>query len=458
MFDSVDAVKEFIRHPSVSTDSNFKEGMHGARTFISELLSSAGLEVEVFETPKHPIVLATRNGDESWPHVLIYGHYDVQPADPLNLWQSPPYEPEIRDSRLYGRGAADNKGPMMVHIAGCAKLLEQYPDLPLRVTFLIEGEEEIGSPSFADFLEAQKERLKADFVLLSDTSSRSEDAISITTGLRGIFCLDVKLTGPNSDLHSGLYGGAVVNPIAALFDLCASLHDKDGFVNIPGFYDDVILPEEWERDEVARLNITDDYLKKFLNVDALMYQKGYTPVEATRFLPTLEFNGVGGGYQGEGSKTIIPSEAFAKLSCRLVPNQSVEKICNQLYKTLQERCPAGVKLEIVPEHSGPAYGVVPPDRPNTPADQPEALAKAFRAMDSAILDVFGSKPCYTREGGSVPIIGDLKRVLNVDSLMLGMFTDKSNLHAPNESIDLEMFRKGIEVSYRTLAAVAGVDA
>jgi acetylornithine deacetylase/succinyl-diaminopimelate desuccinylase-like protein len=458
MFNPVEAVEQFIKHPSVSTDSSFKEGMSGARDHIAGLLKGIGLKVEIAETPLHPVVLARREGPKEWPHVMIYGHYDVQPADPIELWKTPPFEPTIKDGRLYGRGSADNKGPMMVNIAGFAKLLEKYPDLPMRVTFLIEGEEEIGSPSFNGFIEKYKDLLDVDFILLSDTSSKSEDEIMITTGLRGVACMDVKLIGPNSDLHSGMYGGAVVNPIMALAKLCATLHDEDGKVNIPGFYDDVQFPEAWEREELERMDDGEESLKEFLGVPALFKHKGYTAGECIRFLPTLEYNGIGGGYQGEGSKTIVPSEAFVKISCRVVPDQDPYAILELVSKILRERCPEGVTMEIEIGHSGGAYCVTPPDRSNTPADQNPVLADAFRAMDAAIKDVYGNPACYSREGGSVPIIGDLKRILGADSLMLGMFTPKSKLHAPNESLDIEMFEKGIEVSYRTLASVAKVEA
>lgn len=415
-----------------------------------------GLEVEIIETPLHPAVLATRSGPEEWPHVIIYGHYDVQPPDPLDLWETPPFEPVVRNGRLYGRGAADNKGPMMVHIAAVARLLEENPNLPLRITFLIEGEEEIGSPSFAKILEKYHDRLKGDFVLMSDTLSPSPEQIAITTGLRGIVALELEVSGPKSDLHSGIHGGAVYNPVQALTEICSSLHDRDGKVTVPGFYDDVITPETWEREEVAKLNNDPGTYADSVGVPAPFTIEGLTPFEATRFMPTLEFNGIGGGYQGEGEKTIIPSRAFAKISCRLVANQEPEKILNQVIAAIKDRCPEQVRLNIKKGHAGPPYQVVPPDRPNTPAQQNPHLANAFRTAESAAGEIFGNPPLFLREGGSVPIIGDLKSVLGLDSLMLGMFTPQDNLHAPNESFDLEMFQKGIHVSEAVLRKVAGV--
>ena len=456
MFDPLEALKTYIEYPSVSTDSAFKDGMEGARAHICGLLAGMGMEVESIETPLHPIVLASRKPNPDWPHVVIYGHYDVQPADPLNLWTSPAFAARERNGRLYGRGAADNKGPQLVHIAAAARLLEKYPELPLNLTFLIEGEEEIGSPSFEGFLEQYRERLQGDFVLLSDTLSPSTDQIAITTGLRGIVAIEVELTGPKMDLHSGIHGGAVINPLQVLSEVCASLHREDGLVNIPGFYDNMRPVEDWEREELKRLKRTDEEYMEFLGVDALYKQAMVTPVEATRFAPTLEFNGMGGGYQGEGTKTVIPSKAFAKMSCRLVPDMDADVIQNLVVNAIKERLPKGITAKFTFEHAGVPYVVVPPHRPNTPADQPPALATAFDAADKSIGEVFGNPALYLREGGSVPIIADLKRVCGLDSLMIGMFTPEDNLHAPDESMDILMFQRGIDVSEQILAAVAGV--
>jgi len=318
MFDPVEKLKEFIRFPSVSTDSNHKEGMRGAREFVAGILKGMGLEVEIVPTVLHPIILAERRGEPSWPHVIIYGHYDVQPADPLNLWTSPAFEPTIRGNRIYGRGAADNKGPLLCNIAAVARLLERHPKLPLKITFLIEGEEEMGSPSFPAFLQAHKDRLKkADFVYLSDTALPNENQVVLTCGLRGLALFDLHVTGPKNDLHSGLHGGVLRNPIQALAELCATLHHPDGRVNVPGFYDDVLEVQPWERDELRKLGANEKDYAAFLGIDSFYTPSGYSPFEAIRFLPTLEFNGIGGGYQGEGTKTVIPSKAFAKISCRL---------------------------------------------------------------------------------------------------------------------------------------------
>lgn len=456
MFDPVEAVKELVRFPSISTDSSSEEGMEGVRQSLGALLAGLGFEVEMVETPLHPVLMATRGGDSDWPHVIIYGHYDVQPADPLELWSSPPFEPEVRDGYLFGRGTADNKGSLMVHVAAVGRLLEKNPDAPIRITFLIEGEEEIGSPSFEGFLERYKDRLEGDFVLLSDTQSPSPEEVTITTGLRGIVCLDVEITGPKMDLHSGVHGGVVMNPIQALCGLCHSLFTPDGRINLPGFYDDVLPVFDWERDELERLGLAEEEYADFLGVDKFHSPEDSSPFAALRFHPSLEFNGIGGGYQGEGSKTVIPSKAFVKISCRLVPDQNPLKIQEILTEALKERCPTEVSLKIIPGHCGAPYLVVPPGKPNTPADQSPVLARAFSAADHAIMNVFGSSPYYLREGGSIPIIADLKRMAGLDSLMLGMCTQESNLHAPNENLHLGMFHKGISVSEKILSAIAGL--
>ncbi len=456
MFDPVEKLKEFIRHPSVSADPACKAGMKGAQDFVGGLLTSIGFSVEVVKTDLHPIILATRGANPTWPHVIIYGLYDVQPADPLNLWKSPAFEPEIRGDRLYGRGSADNKGPLMTHISAVARLLERRPDLPLRITFMIEGEEEMGSPSFPKFLATHSDRLKqGDFVFLSDTGIPTPDQIVITCGLRGLVLCDVIVTGPKSDLHSGLHGGVLRNPIQAVTELCASLHTPDGRVAINGFYDDVMPVEEWEREQIRKLGTDLGKYREFLGIPAFHTPPGFTPFEATRVLPTLEFNGIGGGYQGEGTKTVIPSKAFVKISCRLVANQKPAKIRALLYEAIRERMPKDVTCEIIDQHEGTPYVVVPPDRSNTPKKQSPMLAKAFRAADRAIAEVFGKPPLYLREGGSVPIIADIKRVTGLDSVMMGLFLPEDNLHAPNESFNLNVMERGIRASEKILEAIAG---
>ena len=455
MFDPVEKLKEHLRHASVSTDSAFKEGMDGSRAFLANLFTEMGLSVEIVDTELHPIVLARREGDSSWPHVVIYGHYDVQPADPLELWESDPFDPVERNGRLYARGAADNKGPQMAHIAAVAELLEENPELPLRITFLMEGEEEIGSPSLLPFLEARREELsEADLVLLSDTLSPSEDQLVVTVGLRGIVALEVEFEGPKSDLHSGLHGGAVYNPLQALFEVGASLHDEENRVTVPGFYDDVSGVEDWEREQLKALGSDEEAYKQFLGVDAFHAHPGYSPFEAIRYMPTLEFNGMGGGYQGEGSKTIVPSKAMAKITCRLVGNQDPFKVGALVKQAILDRAPAGIKATVELGHEGTPYLVVPPGRPNTPSDQPKRLARAFEATEKAIAENFSKPALFLREGGSIPIIADIKRVLGLDSVMVGLFLPEDNLHAPNESLNLSVFKKGIQVSKSVLKSLA----
>lgn len=456
MFDPVEKLKEYVRHASVSADAKFKEGMSGARDFIAGLFREMGLSVDIVPTPLHPVVLAHRPGSAEWPHVIIYGHYDVQPPDPLSLWKTAPFEATVRDGRIYGRGTADNKGPLMAHVAAVGQLLESHRDLPLRITFVVEGEEEIGSRNFNGFLDQNKERLRGDFVFMSDTGISTPDQMVVTVGLRGLVAFEIELTGPKSDLHSGMYGGAILNPLQALAELCASLHTPDGRVNVPGFYDEVVEPEPWERSELKALGLSESEFASLLGVRRFHVPPGYTPFEAIRFLPTLEFNGFTGGYQGEGSKTIVPSRASAKVTCRLVTRQTPEKVRDAVFRALRERCPKGVDLAIHEEHGSHPYVVVPPGRSNTPKDQSPVLARGFEALDAAVTAVWGKRPLYLREGGSVGLIADLKKVLGLDAVMMGLFLPQDNLHAPNESFDLSVMKKGIETSRRTLAGVAGV--
>lgn len=454
MFDPIEKLKEYVRHASVSADPQFKSGMLGAQLFVSGLLKEIGFSVEVVPTHLHPVIVAKHGDNPAWPHVIIYGHYDVQPPDPLEMWKTNPFEPVIKGERIYGRGTADNKGPLMAHIAAVASLLEENPKLPLRITFVIEGEEEIGSKNFKTFLLANKEKLRGDFVFLSDTGIPNPEQMVVTVGLRGLLAFEVELTGPKSDLHSGMHGGVLMNPLQALAELCASLHTPDGRVNIPGFYDAVIEPEQWEREQLAALGLKQDDYAAFLGIKEFHTPPGYTPFEAIRFLPTLEFNGFSGGYQGEGTKTVIPSKAKAKITCRLVPGQTPGNIRERVFAAIRARCPRGVSMTITEQHHASPYVAIPPDRSNTPKNQSPVLAKAFRALDKAVTETWGRPPLYLREGGSVGLIADLKEVLGIDAVMPGLFLPEDNLHAPNESFHLGVMKKGIEMSRRTLAELA----
>jgi len=443
--DIVSVLKEYAKFPGISADPAYADGIKKTYEFLANLLKKAGTEPEIVATSGNPVVVGRFNAKHSdLPHIVVYGHYDVQPVDPLELWETPPFEPTIRDGKIFGRGTADNRGPHTVSIVAFANLLARRPDLPLRVTFVFEGEEEIGSTHFGEFLNACKNELKTgDFVLLSDTSSPDADNVAITIGLRGMVGFQLDLEGPNSDLHSGLHGGAVVNPLQALAEICASLHNADGSVNVPGFYDNIEPPAQWEREAFARFPQNEDDYKKFLGVDALYRQPGFSPLECARFAPTLEFNGIGGGYQGTGAKTIVPASAFAKISCRLVPGQNPADILEKVSATILSRVPAGVRAKITPMQSNPAYFVCPPHRPNTPKEMNPALAAAFDAAEKIITEKFGNPPIYAREGGSIGIIEDFKKLTGMDSLMIGFFTADSKIHAPNESADIAMLEKGV---------------
>jgi acetylornithine deacetylase/succinyl-diaminopimelate desuccinylase-like protein len=454
MFDPVEMLKEYVRHGSVSADPQFKTGMAGAQQFLTGLFKGIGFAVELVPTALHPVLVAKRGDNPAWPHVIIYGHYDVQPPDPLDQWKTPPFEATIKGERIYGRGTADNKGPLLVHITAVARLLEKNPNLPLRLTFVVEGEEEIGSRNFKSFLKANKDKLRGDFVYMSDNGILSPDQMIVTVGLRGMQAFEIELTGPNSDLHSGMHGGVLMNPLQALAELCASLHTPDGRVNIPGFYDAVIEPQPWEREQLAKAGLKEKEYAAFLGIKVFHAPPGYTPFEAIRFLPTLEFNGFSGGYQGEGTKTVIPSKARVKITCRLVPNQTPANIKNVVFDAIRARCPKGVTMTIKEQHGSSPYIVIPPDRSNTPKDQSPALARCFRAVDKAATEVFGKPPIYLREGGSVGLLADLKEVLGLDAVMMGLFLPEDNLHAPNESFHLGVMKRGIETSERVLAELA----
>jgi len=455
--DPLETLKAYTKFPSVSTDSNYAEGMQGAREFAAGLLKGLGFSVEEVATELHPILYAERIVNPDWPHVVLYGHYDVQPADPLDLWTSPPFEPEVRDGRIYGRGTADNKGPTVVHMTALARVLEAYPELPLNLTYVIEGEEEIGSPSMDQFFETHGERLsRADFLLVSDTGSPNAGQIVVTTAIRGLVDLEIKLKGARVDLHSGIHGGAVYNPLQALSEICASLHNPDGSVNVPGFYDDVLPISDWEREELSRYPETEESYQDLLGVPGFFAAGGLRPLEAVRFGPTLEFNGLGGGYQGQGSKTVIPSQAFAKITCRLVANQDPLKVQDAVVAAIRARCPDAVDLDIRIGGRGEPYMVVPPGRPNARVDQPVSMVRAFKSAETSIEQAFGKPPIFLREGGSIPVIADFKNRSGLDSLMIGLFTPLDNLHAPDESFDLSIMENAISAFEQILKDIAGV--
>ena len=427
----LDELFELLRLPSVSADPKYKNDVLKTADFVAEKLKAAGADkVEVCPTAGHPIVYGEKITDPSKPTVLVYGHYDVQPADPLELWKTPPFEPTIRDEKIYARGACDDKGQVYMHIKAFELMMNQGI-LPCNIRFMIEGEEEVGSSNLGIYLKENKERLKADVVLISDTSMISLEHPSLETGLRGLSYVAVEVTGPNRDLHSGVYGGAVANPATILCQLIASLHDQNNHITIPGFYEDVQALSEKEREELNKAPYNEEEYKKDLGVEELWGEKGYTTVERTGIRPTLEVNGMWSGYTGEGAKTVLPSKAHAKISMRLVPNQRSDKITNLYRQHLDKIAPAYIKVKVTPHHGGEP--VV------TPTD-----SIAYKAAQKAIREAFGKEPIPTRGGGSIPIVALFEKELGIKTVLMGFGLDSDNLHSPNEKFDIANFYKGIE--------------
>lgn len=439
----LDELFELLRYPSVSADPKYKDDVGRTAEFVAQKLRDAGAEnVEVCPTAGHPIVYGEKLIDPSRPTVLVYGHYDVQPPDPLELWETPPFEPTVRDGKIFARGACDDKGQFYMHVKAF-ELMEATGTLACNIKFMIEGEEEVGSDNLGSFVKANKERLAADVVLISDTAMISLDTPSLETGLRGLSYLEVEVTGPNRDLHSGVYGGAVANPATILAKMIASLHDDDNRIAIPGFYDDVVELTETERKALNEAPFDEVEYKKDLGIGALWGEKGYTTIERTGTRPTLEVNGIWGGYIGEGAKTVLPSKAYAKISMRLVPNQDSHKITQLFAKHFEDIAPDYVKVKVTPHHGGePAV---------TPTD-----SKAYRAAEKAIEEAFGKKPIPTRGGGSIPIVSLFEKELGLKTVLMGFGLDSDNLHSPNEKYDIANYLKGIEtipLFYKYLAAL-----
>jgi acetylornithine deacetylase/succinyl-diaminopimelate desuccinylase-like protein len=422
---------ELLRIPSVSADSKYKADVARCADAVKQHLLAAGCDVaEVCPTKGHPIVYGEKIIDPALPTVLVYGHYDVQPADPLELWHSGPFEPVIKDGRIYARGACDDKGQMFMHIKAF-EVMNKTNTLACNVKMMIEGEEEVGSNNLGAFLEANVDKLKADIVLVSDTSMISMEHPSIETGLRGLAYMEVEVTGPNRDLHSGVYGGAVANPINQLCKMIASLHDEQNRITIPGFYDKVLDLKPSERDDLNKAPFDLEEYKKELAVDEVWGEKGYTTVERTGTRPTLDVNGIWGGYIGEGAKTVLPSKAYAKISMRLVPNQISSEISNLFAEHFRSIAPPGVTVKVTAHHGGEP--VV------TPTDSP-----AYKAAAKAIMETFGKAPIPTRGGGSIPIIALFERILGLKTVLLGFGLDNDNIHSPNEKYDVFNYFKGIE--------------
>lgn len=427
----LDELLELLRIPSVSADSSFKGDVRKAAEFVKDKLQAAGLDnAQLYETPGHPIVYAEKFVDARKPTVLVYGHYDVQPADPYELWHTPPFEPTIRNERIYARGACDDKGQFYMHIKAIEAMVAT-DGLPCNVKVMIEGEEEVGSDHLGTFVAAHREMLKADVILVSDTSIISNETPSLETGLRGLSYVEVQVTGANRDLHSGVYGGGVANPINVLCDMIASLHDENGQITIPGFYTNVADLSEAERAELAKAPFELDEYKRDLGINDVMGEAGYSTNERTSIRPTLDVNGIWGGYTGEGAKTVLPSKASAKISMRLVPNQTPDEITELFTKHFTSIAPAGVTVTVAPHHGGMPYV--------TPVDSIE-----FEAASKAFEDAWGKKPIPTRGGGSIPIMALFEQELGIKSILMGFGLDSDALHSPNESYGLFNFYKGIE--------------
>jgi acetylornithine deacetylase/succinyl-diaminopimelate desuccinylase-like protein len=433
---------DFLSFPSVSTDSTHKGDVRACAEWLQEKLISIGLTAEMHETPGHPIVVSRNTHRPDRKTVLIYGHYDVQPADPINLWDSPPFTPEIRDGKIWARGATDNKGQMLAHTLGIGKTIAEKGDLPVNIILLFEGEEEIGSPNLAPFLENNREFLKCDIIAISDTGMVAPNTGTLGYGLRGIACAEVTLKGPARDLHSGLFGGAVANPATAVARLVASLHLSDGTVAIDGFYDDVRPLEAWEREMWAKVpGVSDDDFLKVTGSPALFGEPGYSSAERVGTRPTAEVNGIGGGYQGEGSKTVIPAEAFVKISLRLVPDQDPQTILRQLTTHLEKHCPPGVELEIEIGHDGKPYACDP-------------HSDFGKAAQRALKRTFPGEPMLIREGGSIPIVQAFRDILGTDTLLLGLALADAQIHSPNENFPIENFEAGIKLNQALLEELA----
>ena len=443
----MDELCEYVRFPSVSAQPQHRHDLHACAEWLTRHCENLGLEARLCPTEGHPIIVAktkpANSHDGRRPHFLVYGHYDVQPPEPFDLWKSPPFEPRIEGRSIFGRGTCDNKGQNLAHLKAVEAYLKTGTELPCDLTFVIEGEEEVGSKSLATFLKGHQEELSCDAIVISDTGMPDRKHPALTYALRGIAAFEIIVHGPARDLHSGIFGGTVDNPAMALCQMLGKLRDARGRVAIPGFYDDVEKLTAYERKEAKRfpLNLRD--YQKLVGVPKLFGEKGYNPVEQRSARPTLEINGLTSGYQGEGSKTIVPSWARAKITTRLVPNQNPEKIIKLVRQHLEKICPPTVRMEIQSGHGADPYLVSP--------KSPEAQA-ALRALEKA----FGCRPMIMREGGSIPIVNVFKKTLGAEALLLGLALPDDNPHSPNEKFDLDCFEKGQLMSAHLWRELAGL--
>ncbi|MBB5179551.1 acetylornithine deacetylase/succinyl-diaminopimelate desuccinylase-like protein [Planomicrobium koreense] len=429
----LEELKAFLRIPSVSSLSEHKDDVRKGAEWLKTSMQEAGLEnAEIFETDGHPVVYADWLHAEGKPNVLVYGHYDVQPVDPLNLWETPPFDPHVRDNKLYARGASDDKGQTFMHVKAVEALLKLNGELPVNIKFIVEGEEEIGSPNLPKYVEQNLEQLKADLIVISDTGMQGPGRPAVCYGLRGLAGIQIDVKGPKGDLHSGLYGGAVQNPLHAIVEILQSFRDKEGVIQVEGFYDDVLEVSDKERAEFAALEFDLEQEKKDLGITEDFGEKGYSFIERTWIRPTLEINGITGGFSGEGIKTVLPAEASSKITCRLVPNQDPDDIVAKLRAHVEAHKPAGVTVNISEFDKGQPF--------LTPYDHP-AIQAAGRSYER----VYNVKTAFTRMGGSVPIVAVFDQVMGLPVVLMGFGLSSENFHAPNEHFHLENFDKGLRV-------------
>jgi acetylornithine deacetylase/succinyl-diaminopimelate desuccinylase-like protein len=432
----------FLRFPSISTDDRYAEKLADCGHWLVEKLGAVGLEAQLVPTPGHPVVWAHNKHQKGRRTVLIYGHYDVQPADPLELWESPPFEPVLKDGYVFARGATDNKGQILSHILGVRETIEQNRDLPVNLHFVIEGEEEIGSANLGKFLHQNKDALACDVVVVSDTGMIAPRTPTMSYGLRGVAALEIKIIAAKMDLHSGIFGGAVANPATALAQLLATLHDRDSRVAISGFYDEVASLQDWEREAWAKLPVNpDEEILKETGAPALFGEKGFSTIERIWARPTAEVNGIGGGYQGQGTKTVIPREAMAKLTFRLVPNQNADEIIALAKKHFEKNLPPGVRLEMSSGHNGSWYLTDP-------------KSEFGKAAQRALRKAFDREVALIREGGSIPIVSDFRAILGAESLLCGLALPGCRAHSPNENFPLENLDGGIRLNKAILQEIA----
>ncbi|MAB61494.1 MAG: peptidase M20 [Verrucomicrobiales bacterium] len=439
----LDDLISYLKFPSVSTDSRYKADVRECAEWLKTKIIDVGLEASIHETSGHPIVIGRNIHKEGLPTVMIYGHYDVQPADPIDQWNSPPFEPLIDGDKIFARGSTDNKGQNLAHLLGLGETINEDGELPVNIIFLVEGEEEIGSPNLEPFLKENKNELQCDVIAVSDTGMIGPGIGTFTYGLRGVACMEVKVIGPSRDLHSGVFGGSVANPCSAISKLISSLHKPDGSVNVEGFYDKVKDIEDWEKQAWSSIQVDPNETLILTGVTELFGESGFTDFERRWSRPTAEVNGVGGGYQGEGSKTVIPSESFVKLSFRLVPDQDPDEILNLVKAHLDKFTPNGVRIECELGHSGKSYLMDP-------------KSGYGLAAQKALKETFNCDPALIREGGSIPIVQTFKDVLNVDTLLLGLALPDCQIHSPNENYSIDNFYDGIRLNRNLIKEIGGL--